>query len=106
MQVYIDQHLVPAWGTPAKLVKSKGFVKGAWAMVFLDNADQPGATAYHDLTPEGLPLSKIFVETSLQDGEIVSVAASHELAEMLVDPGVNKLAHGADATIAFAYEAA
>src|SRR5712691_10419831 len=53
-----------AWGTPAKLVKSKGYVKGAWAVVFLDNADQPGALAYHDLSPDGLPQSKVFVKTT------------------------------------------
>ncbi len=55
MQGFVDKHVAPVWGTPAKLVKSKGFVKGAWAMVFLDDADQPGALAYHDLPPDGLP---------------------------------------------------
>ena len=30
-------------------------------MVFLDDADQPGALAYHDLTPDGLPESKVVV---------------------------------------------
>jgi len=34
MQVFVDKHVAPVWGTPAKLIKSKGFVKGAWAMVF------------------------------------------------------------------------
>jgi hypothetical protein len=29
MQVYVDQHAAPVWGTPAKLIKSNGFVKGA-----------------------------------------------------------------------------
>jgi hypothetical protein len=32
-----------------------------WWLVFLDNSDQAGALAYHDLTNEGLPLSKVFV---------------------------------------------
>jgi hypothetical protein len=104
LQTYVDDHLVPVWGTPAKLIKSTGFVKGAWGLVFLDNADQPGVTAYHDLTPEGMPLAKIFVETSLKDGDPVSVSASHELAEMLVDPATNMLAHGADAKVGYAYE--
>src|ERR1035438_308156 len=54
MQGFVDEYVAPVWGTPAKLIKSEGFVKGAWAMVFLDNADQPGALAYHDLTPDGL----------------------------------------------------
>src|SRR5207244_1394308 len=63
MQVYVDKYVAPIWGTPAKLVKTTGFKKGAWAMVFLDNADQPDALAYHDLTPDGLPQSKVFVKT-------------------------------------------
>jgi hypothetical protein len=43
MQAFVDEHVAPVWGTPAKLMRSAGFVKGAWAMVFLDNADQAGA---------------------------------------------------------------
>ena len=38
MQAYVAQHVAPVWGTPAKLVKSTDFIKGTWAMVFLDNA--------------------------------------------------------------------
>jgi len=60
----VDKHVASIWGTPAKLIKSKDFVKDDWAMVFLDDADQPGALAYHDLTPDGLPLSKVFVKLS------------------------------------------
>ncbi|MES1191933.1 MAG: hypothetical protein ABUS47_12755 [Steroidobacter sp.] len=106
MQVYIDKHVVPVWGTPAKLVKTKGFVKGQWAMVFLDNADQPGALAYHDLTPSGLPLAKVFVKTALDNKELVSVSASHELVEMLVDPAINIMTTGPDSKIIYAYESA
>ena len=40
MQEYIDTYVAPVWGTPAKLVKTTDFQKGAWAMVFLDDADQ------------------------------------------------------------------
>jgi hypothetical protein len=106
MQAYVDQHVAPVWGTPAKLVKSKGFVKDAWAVVFLDNADQPGALAYHDLTPSGLPLSKVFVKTTVDDGELVSVSASHELVEMLVDPAINLMTTGPDPKATYAYESA
>ena len=106
MQVYIDQYIAPVWGTPAKLVKSKGFLKNAWAMVFLDNADQAGALAYHDLTPTGLPLAKIFVRTTIQNNDLVSVSASHELVEMLVDPAINLLTTGPDPKTVYAYESA
>lgn len=106
MQVYVDQYVAPVWGTPAKLVKSKGYIKNAWAVVFLDDADQPGALAYHDLTPDGLPQSKVFVRTTLQNHDKVSVSASHELVEMLVDPAINLMTTGPDPKATYAYESA
>jgi hypothetical protein len=106
MQAYVNQYVVPVWGTPAKLVKTTGFKKGAWAMVFLDDADAPGALAYHDLTPDGFPISKVFVKTTLADHELVSVSASHELVEMLVDPAINLLTTGPDPKTIYAYESA
>src|SRR5437870_6091111 len=106
MQVYVDKYVAPIWGTPAKLVKTTGFKKGAWAMVFLNNADQPGALAYHDLTPDGLPQSKVFVRTTIKNGDLVSVSASHELVEMLVDPAINMMTTGPDPKVVYAYESA
>ena len=106
MQKYVDDHVAPVWGTPAKLIKTKGFKRGAWAMVFLDNADQPGALAYHDLTPDGLPISKVFVKTTLDNKDLVSVSASHELVEMLVDPAVNMMTTGPDPKATYDYECA
>ena len=106
MQVFIDVHVAPVWGTPAKLIKTKTFKKGAWAIVFLDNADAPGALAYHDLTPDGLPISKVFVKTTLDNKELVSVSASHELVEMLVDPAINLMTTGPDPKLMYAYESA
>jgi hypothetical protein len=106
MQRYVDQFVAPVWGTPAKLVKSTGYVKKAWAMVFLDDADQPGALAYHDLTPDGLPQSKVFVRTTIRNGDLVSVSASHELVEMLVDPAINMMTTGPEAQTFYAYESA
>src|SRR5437016_10163792 len=76
MQEYVDKHVAPVWGTPAKLTKSTNFIKDAWAVVFLDDADEPDALAYHDLTPAGLPLSKVFVRTTIKNGDLVSVSAS------------------------------
>jgi hypothetical protein len=106
LQKYVDDCIVPIWATPAKLVKTSGFRKGAWAIVFLENADQPGALAYHDLTPEGLPLSKVFVKTTLDNNDIVSVSTSHELVEMLVDPAINLMTTGPDPKSVYAYESA
>jgi len=62
---------------------------GAWWVVFLDDSDQANALAYHDLTNEGLPISKIFVKTIQADKASLSVGASHEICEMAVDPWLN-----------------
>ena len=106
MQEYVTSYVTPVWGTPARLVKTTDFQPGAWAMVFLDNADQPGALAYHDLTPDGLPVSKVFVKTTLDDKQLVSMSASHELVEMLVDPAINMMTSGPDPKTMYAYESA
>ena len=57
--------------------------------MFLDDSDQADALAYHDLTNEGLPISKVFVKTIVSAKESVSVGATHELCEMAVDPWLN-----------------
>jgi hypothetical protein len=106
LQKFVDTCVVPVWGTPAKLVKSTGFLPGAWAIVFLDTADAPGALAYHDLTPDGFPLSKIFIKTILDDNSSLSVATSHELVEMLVDPAINLWTNGPEGGVFYAYESA
>ncbi len=106
MQKFVDEHFAPVWGTPAKLVKSTGFVKGAWAMAFLENADDADTEGYHDVTPEGLPMSKVFVKTTLKLKDKVSVAASHELAEMLIDPAANLYSAGPKKKRLYDYEVA
>ena len=105
LQQFLDQIFVPVWGTPASLVKTTGFRKGAWALAFLDAADVANALGYHDLTPDGLPLSKVFVRTTLGAGQKVSVTAGHELAEMMVDPAINLCSTGPNNRM-YAYETA
>jgi hypothetical protein len=63
---------------------------GAWWLVFVDDSDQANALAYHDLTDDGLPMSKVFVKTILADKASLSVGATHEVCEMAVDPWLNK----------------
>jgi hypothetical protein len=89
LQKFITNCFAPFWGTPATITAVKEIMQESWGLVFLDDADVANALGYHDLTPEGYPLSKVFVKTLEQSGESVSVTASHEIAEMLVDPGVN-----------------
>jgi len=106
LQKFVTDYVVPVWGTPARLARTIGFKKAAWALVFLDTADQANALAYHELTPDGFPLSKVFVKTIAEAGASLTVAASHELVEMLVDPAINLLSLGPDPKAAYAYEAA
>jgi hypothetical protein len=88
-----NRDLLQAWGveeaTFTFLPRSHKPAAGSWWAVFLDNSDQAKALAYHDLTNEGLPISKVFVKTILADNSHVSVGATHELCEMAVDPWLN-----------------
>jgi hypothetical protein len=106
LQEFVDKHVAPVWGTPAKLIRSKGFVPGKWAMVFLDHADHAHSLAYHDVTPDGLPQAKVFVKTTLKNKELVSVSASHELVEMLVDPSINLITMPTGSKLVYGYESA
>jgi hypothetical protein len=88
-----NKDLRPVWGVDAAtftfVPKHRMPAAGSWWLVFLDNSDQAGALAYHDLTNEGLPISKVFVKTLNADNASVSVGATHELCEMAVDPWLN-----------------
>lgn len=100
----VKWHFNPVWGINCTVSVEKDYVPDAWAMTFFDVADQPNALGYHDLTPGGLPLSKIFVKTILDDNASVSVTASHEILEMLLDPAINLVAFGPNGKL-YAYEA-
>jgi hypothetical protein len=88
-----NKDLQPVWGVDTAtftfVPKGNQPAAGSWWLVFLDNSDQARALAYHDLTDEGLPISKVFVKTIKADNASISVAATHELCEMAVDPWLN-----------------
>ena len=80
--------------------------RGAWNVVLLDTSDEAGALGYHDLTPEGKPLSKCFIKTDLQYGSEPSVTISHELWEMMVDPYINQFDYDSNRRVFVAHESA
>jgi hypothetical protein len=88
-----NQDLLPVWGVDAAtfafVSPNQTPAAGTWWVVFLDDSDQAGALAYHDLTDEGLPISKVYVKTIKADNASVSVGATHEICEMAVDPWLN-----------------
>lgn len=111
LQQQVTHDYAPIWGQDAQLdFVPKGHTPpaGHWWLTFLDDADVEGALGYHDLTPEDLPVGKVFCRTTLQDGGKPSVTASHELLEMLGDPFINQaaIAPSADgnSTLIYAYE--
>jgi hypothetical protein len=99
----MQRDFVPIWGYPAKLYVTKKPKPDEWQMVFLDDADAANALGYHDITEDGQPVSKVFVKTTVTAGQKVSVTASHELLEMMIDPGAQLWAQNADGRF-YAYE--
>jgi hypothetical protein len=92
MQVQVHRDFAPAWGIDADLTfVPKGQTPDSmhWWLVLLDDSDTAGALGYHELTPAGLPIGKVFCKTDLKYGLEWSVTASHELLEMLGDPEIN-----------------
>jgi hypothetical protein len=81
LQKCYDQFFLPIWGYPVKLVITAKPAADMWQFVFLDDADAAGALGYHDLTAKHQPISKIFVKTTLADGQKVSTTACHELCD-------------------------
>lgn len=103
-QVFLDKCFVPIWGYPAKVLKADHAKRGQWQMLFLDDADEADSLGYHDLHLNGQPYSKIFVRTTIKDGQKVSTCACHELCEMLIDPMAQMWAQDLKDGTLYAYE--
>jgi hypothetical protein len=103
LQKCFDQHFLPIWGYPVKLYNTATPNPSDWQFIYFDDADTAGALGYHDFTHVGQPISKIFVKTTLENKELVSVTACHELFEMVIDPLANLWAEAPDGT-EYAYE--
>ena len=92
LQKQVSNDFFPVWGVDASVTlvsRNAPIAPEAWQMVLLDNADQAGVLGYHDVTPTGLPLGKIFAATDLQAGTSWTNTLSHETLEMLADPDIN-----------------
>ena len=89
-QKQVDQDFQPAWGIGVHIEGIVDtFVPNRWAIVIADTSDEANALGYHDLTPDDLPLGKVFAKTDQLYGALVSVTFTHELLEMLGDPYIN-----------------
>lgn len=110
LQVQVNRDFSDAWGVDADLAfysSKKSAPKDHWWLVFFDKPDAAGAYGYHDLTPAGLPLGKVFPKLDIDEGNAWSTTVSHELLEMLGDPGVNLMVNrfsGKHGNVLYAYE--
>jgi hypothetical protein len=100
----VQEHAAPLLGVTCTVGVASAPVSGAWCIGLFKDADQPGALGYHDLTPDGLPLAKVFPLLDQQDGADLSVTISHELLEMLADPWLRLGMQTSDGRF-YAYEA-
>lgn len=83
-------HLQNWWHTQIpKLVFGKPPIEEAWQIQFLDDTDQADALAYHDYTPGGRPIQRVFCKTIAENGDSISGAASHEWCETICDAWCN-----------------
>ena len=92
LQIQVSRDFAPVWRIDPKLTfvqKGRQPASGTWWLSILDNTDRAGVLGHHDLTPDGLPMGKSFAGTDIRYGYEWTVTASHELLEMLVNPGVN-----------------
>jgi hypothetical protein len=92
LQKQLDRDFAPAWGIDAELTfvaKGDEPEPGSWWLVIEDEGQYPGVLGYHNVTPEGLPQVRISVTAARQGFLAWTMAASHDLMEMLVDPQVN-----------------
>ncbi|UPK36606.1 hypothetical protein IVB18_04275 [Bradyrhizobium sp. 186] len=103
LEKQLERDFVPIWGYPAKLRISDKPKPDEWQIVFLDDTDEANALGYHDLTKDGQPVSKVFVKSTIGAGEKISVTTSHELLEMLIDPGAQMWAQDSKGVF-YAYE--
>ncbi len=92
LQTQVHRDFAPAWGIDAELTfiaKGSEPAHGSWWLVVQDESEYAGAVAYHTLTAEGLPQVKISVVNAKQANWEWTMAASHDLLEMLANPMLN-----------------
>src|SRR5258708_2019986 len=94
LQTQVRRDFAPIWGIDAVVVSvtQSGILPFHWVLGVFDSADQAGALGYHELTPAGKPVMKVFVKDSADAGVPLSSVASHELLEALGDAFVESLA--------------
>ncbi|HET6158053.1 MAG TPA: hypothetical protein VFE34_06900 [Dongiaceae bacterium] len=103
LQKCYDQHFLPVWGYPVELYNTDKAKPTDWQFIYFDTPEDAGFLGYHELTKNGQPVAKIFLQPTFDAGDPISLTASHELFEMVIDPIANLWAEADDGT-EYAYE--
>ena len=96
LQKQVDRDFFPLWGLRAKLRVGAAVPPGAMGITLMNmNPDKDDVEGYHFV--RGLPRAEVYTRDN--DGkpyseQEVSATLSHEVLEMIADPGVNLYARG------------
>jgi len=99
LKVQVVRDFAPIWGINAdiKFYANEADVPfDSWKFIFFDDSDEANALGYHELTPDGYPQGKVFVQESVKAGTAWSITASHEMLEILLDPYTDLLVMNQD----------
>jgi len=93
VQKQVNEHFTPAWGLRGRLVFNEDPPK-AMKVIIKDKAEDEdkGYFGYHFAS--GLPVTYVFAKDDIAAHGEFSSTVSHEVLEMLADPGVNLYAQG------------
>jgi hypothetical protein len=91
LQKQIDRDFAPAWGLRARLVFNVEHAR-AMKVVIKDVSDEAGDLGYHFC--DGYPVTYVFAQDDIKELKEYSSTLSHELLEMIADPGANLYADG------------
>jgi hypothetical protein len=103
LQKCYDEQFLPVWGYPVTLYNTDAAKPSDWQLLYVDDDSMARELGYHGLTYNKQPVATVFVKAAIANNEPVSVTASHELFEMVIDPIANLWAERNDKT-QYAYE--
>lgn len=109
LTVQAVRDFAPAWGMlPPTLALMAEAPPGWWSLTLNDRSDISAALGYHLVNEHGMPAGFASVEDAERSGSPFSTVVSHELLEMLGDPGIQIWAKGpeGDVNAFYAYETA
>ena len=89
MDVYTRTYLGPTWGVGAHVRADQTCRPHDIQVYIFEHADQANALGYHDVLRDGRPYGKVFLQETLSLGKCISEPLSHEIAEALVNGGLD-----------------